>query len=119
MWIIKEIVEYKGVVSPTALDAETTVIDITETRYFIITGYITLKEMAVGDTVILREYCVIEEGGPLEKFTDETYKDAQAVPLICMPIKVLRYGYRFTLTQSAGTLRSFAYQFIKLVLEKV
>jgi hypothetical protein len=76
-------------------------------------GYIDLSEMTAGDTVVLKRYVKIQEGGEYKLHASETYTGAQAQPLIRFPFMASYYGMKVTLQQTAGTYKSFPYQFFK------
>lgn len=78
-------------------------------------GYIDLSKMVSGDTVVLKRYVKIEENGEYRLHADEIYTGAQAQPLIRFPFMASYYGMKVTLQQTAGTYKSFAYQFFKEV----
>jgi hypothetical protein len=76
-------------------------------------GYIDLSNMASGDTIVIREYMKIKSDGGYVKYAEETYSDAQTLPLLHILTKPGRYGIKVTLQQTAGTYRNFPYQFFR------
>lgn len=76
-------------------------------------GYIDLTNMASGDTVVIRQYMRIASAGGYVKYAEETYSGAQTLPLLHVVTKPGRYGIKVTLQQTAGTYRSFTYQFFR------
>ncbi len=78
-------------------------------------GYVDLSAMAEGDTVVLKRYVKIQEGGEYKLHASETYTGVQAEPLIRFPFIAGYYGIKVTLQQTSGTFKSFPYQFIKEV----
>jgi hypothetical protein len=101
--------------SVTADGSEQTVVEATGTLEFQLDGYIDLTNMASGDTVVVREYMKIQSAGDYVKYAEETYSGAQSIPLLHILTKPARYGLKVTLRQTAGTNRSYPYQFFKRI----
>jgi hypothetical protein len=99
----------------TADGTEQTLTDQTGTLEFQLDGFVDLTNMASGDTVVIREYMKIKSGGDYVKYAEETYSGAQSIPLLHILTKPSRYGLKITLQQTAGTYRSFDYQFFKRI----
>ncbi|MEM2607369.1 MAG: hypothetical protein QXH97_00350 [Candidatus Bathyarchaeia archaeon] len=78
-----------------------------------IEGYVDLSALASGDTIVIRQYMKIAATGDYVKYAEETYSGAQTLPLLHIITKPARYGLKLTLQQTAGTYRSFAYQFFR------
>jgi hypothetical protein len=76
-------------------------------------GYIDLTPMQSGDTIIVRQYMKITATGDYVKYAEETYSDAQTLPLLYIVTKPGRYGIKITAQQTAGTYRSLQYQFFR------
>lgn len=76
-------------------------------------GYIDLNNMAAGDTVVIRQYMSLVTPVAYRKYAEETYTGAQTLPGLFIVTKPGRYGIRLTLQQTAGTYRSFQYQFFR------
>ncbi|MEM2284556.1 MAG: hypothetical protein QXL29_08145 [Zestosphaera sp.] len=76
-------------------------------------GHIDLSNMADGDTVVIRQYFKISPTGTYKKYAEETFSNAQPIPLLHVISNVGRYGIKVTLQQTAGTYRSFDYQFFR------
>jgi hypothetical protein len=76
-------------------------------------GYIDLSPMASGDTIVIRQYMKIASAGDYVKYAEETYSDAQSIPLLYIVTKPGRYGIKVTAQQTAGTNRTFTYQFFR------
>lgn len=109
--------EHEGSHTPTGLNVEGAVVEITSNKPFFIQGYISLKNLAGGDSVTLREYIDIDNDGVYEKYITRTYTDAQEDDLIRFHQKIAKYKYKVTIEQTAGTIRSFPYYFIQFVIE--
>jgi len=99
----------------TADGTEQTVVEATGTLEFNLDGYIDLSNLASGDTVVIREYMMIKSGGGYVKYAEESYSGVQSIPLLHIVTKPARYGLKITLQQTAGTYRSFDYQFFKRI----
>jgi hypothetical protein len=76
-------------------------------------GYIDLSPMASGDSITIRQYLKIASGGSYVKYAEETYTGAQSLPLLYILSKSGRYGIKLTAQQTAGTYRTFTYQFFR------
>jgi len=111
---ITDVTIYEGSVTPAALDTETDVIVVepTDTTYpFLFEGLLSLSELSAGDSVDVKIYS--SEVSPIsyKLVGGKTYADAQEFTLIKFRLMGFRYGVKVTIKQTAGTLRSFAYQF--------
>jgi len=119
---IKTLEETGGVAPSKQVIAEGTITtDGTEQVVFEIVelinleGYIDLSNMTEGDTIILKRYVKIKEGGSYKLHAKETYSGVQEEPLIRFPEIAGRYGIKITIQQIAGTYKSFDYQFFKII----
>jgi hypothetical protein len=116
--IIQSKDRYVGNVMPADLNVETTVVEITaQSDDYMVEGYISLRNLASGDSVILREYIAVD-GVNYDLFLPPiTYNGPVDAPVIRFHMKLFTYNmkYKVTITQVAGTLRSFPYAFIKEV----
>jgi len=113
--------DYTGTVAPPSLDTETTVVEIgAQADDYLVEGYVDLGAMASGDSVVVREYIAVD-GINYRKFAEVTYSGPVPEPVIRFHTKTLykNFKYKVTITQTAGTLRSFPYAFILQVLEVV
>ena len=112
---------YVSSVTPSALNTETTVVEITsQTDDYIVEGWIDLGNLASGDIVVVKEYVAID-GTNYRLYANVTYSGAVDCPAIRFHAKTLLYNmkYKVTITQTAGTIRSFPYGFIIEVLGTV
>ena len=89
--------------------SEQTVAEIAEATR--LSGYVSLSKMALGDTVILRQYIKLSD--TWEKYAEETYLDAQGIPMIYFTPKEVASSLKVTLEQTVGTFREFPFKFIK------
>jgi hypothetical protein len=76
-------------------------------------GYVDLSPMASGDTIVVRQYMKISATGDYVKYAEETYSGSQPIPLLYVTTKPGRYGIKVTVQQTAGTYRTFTYQFFR------
>jgi hypothetical protein len=103
------------------LNTETDVVNFSnQSDDYIIEGYIDLSAMQSGDTIIIKEYIAVD-GTNQRLFINTSFGGSQDTPIIYFPAKLVQYDgkYRVTITQTAGTLRSFPYTFILQVLQVV
>ena len=70
-------------------------------------GYVRLDSMQAGDIVTLRQY-IYANGAP-SLYRTRQYNDVQANPLIAVRPRPVTDGVRFTIQQTAGTFRTFNY----------
>jgi len=109
---------YSGTLTLSALNTETTVIEISGlTNDFIVEGYIDLRNLASGDAVVIKEYIAVD-GSTYSSFITQSFSGPVSDPVIRFHSKTLLAGmnYKVTINQTAGTLRSFPYAFILQVL---
>jgi len=119
--IIASKTRYTGSVSPTALNTETTVVDIPpQSDDYLVEGYIDLSTLASGDQVVVREYIALD-GTNYGTFATVTYNGPVSDPVVRFHTKTIPNNakYRVTITQTSGVLRSFYYAFILEVLAEV
>ena len=76
-------------------------------------GFIDLSPMQNGDTIVIRQYIKIASAGSYVKYAEETYTDAQTLPLLYVTSKSGRYGIKITAQQTTGTNRTLTYQFFR------
>jgi len=118
---IKRKEEYSGTATPSALNAETDLINLgTYEGPIMLEGYVDLRNMQSGDSVTLRLYVAVD--GSTRSKADEVVVDSPpSVPVVRLITMTLRKEAqpRVTITQTAGTLRSFPYWFIVQVLEEL
>jgi hypothetical protein len=112
---------YQGSVTPSALNTETNIINLgSQPDDYIVEGYISLKNLASGDTVIIRVY-MSADGVTQDKSDEMTLSGPVSVPIVRIPATTLPYNglFRVTVTQTAGTLRAYPYTFIVQVMEQI
>jgi len=118
---IKSKTRYQGSVTPSALNTETDIINLADqTDDYIIEGQIDLSNMADGDEVIIRVYIAVD--GTNQRKADELkFIGSQDVPVVRVPAVTCLYNakFRVTITQTAGTLRTFNYSFLLQLMEVI
>ncbi|RLI87525.1 MAG: hypothetical protein DRP01_01580 [Archaeoglobales archaeon] len=112
---------YKGTLTLESLNTETDIINLEDqSDDYIIEGQIDLSNMAEGDEVIIRTYIAVD--GTNQRKTDELkFTGSQTIPIVRIPAITCSYDakFRVTITQTAGTPRSFPYLFILQVMEVI
>jgi len=114
-------VRYQDSVTPSDLNVETDIINLAnQDDDYIVEGYVSLQNMADGDSVEIKVYIAVD--GSNQVLSDKMrFTDKQEIPVVRVLTHVLPYNakFRVTVTQTAGTLRSFPYAFIVQVMEVV
>ena len=119
--VIASKTEYTGTVSPSALNTETTVIEITaQSDTYIVEGWIDLSQLQSGDTVVINIYVAVD-GTNYRTYATVTYSGSVSNPIIRIHSMQLCKNMKFkvTITQTSGTLRSFPYGFVLEVMGTV
>ena len=109
---------YSGTVTPSDLNVETTIIEITgETDDYIVEGYLDVSQLESGDVVTVCEYIAVD-GVNYRKFLCTNISGPVDNPVLRFHAKTLLSSmkYKVTIVQIQGTLRSFPYGFIKEVM---
>lgn len=109
----------QGVVTPPALDTEVTLFDKTDTNRLVHSGWVSLANMASGDTVIIRVYRYEPVSGAMELYRMKTVRHSELkadetenmLAAFFVPIPTQRY--RVTLEQTSGTPRAFNWEYYK------
>jgi len=116
--IIASKTEYTGTASPSALNTETTVVEITaQNDTYIVEGWMDLRNLASGDAVTIKVYVAVD-GTTYSPFIIQTYSGVVGYPVVRFHSVQLSKNmkYKVTITQTSGTLRSFPYSFILEVM---
>lgn len=120
--IIASKTRYAGTITPSALNVETTVIEVPGlSDDYLIEGYLDLSSLSSGDTLVLREYISVD-GVNYRLFNPPvTYTGPVSEPIIRFHTKTLLYNmrYRVTITQTSGALRSIPYAFLVELMGQV
>jgi hypothetical protein len=109
---------YSGAVTPSALNTETTVVEIgAQSDDYMVEGHVDLGALASGDAVTIKEYIAVD-GTNYRTFATAAYSGPVSDPIVRFHAKQLLYSmkYKVTVTQTSGTLRSFPYGFLLEVL---
>jgi hypothetical protein len=109
---------YSGTVTPTALNVETTVVEITaQNDDYIVEGLLDLGNLVDGDSAIIKEYVAVD-GINYRLFTQVRVNGPVPEPAVRFHSKLFSYNakYKVTITQTAGTLKKYPYAFILEVL---
>jgi len=112
---------YQGAVTPTALNTETDIVNLPDqSDDYIIEGQISLRNMAAGDAVTIKTYIAVD--GTTQELSDSLdFAGAQDIPVVRILAHTLLYNakFRVTVTQTAGTLRSFPYSILLELMEVI
>jgi hypothetical protein len=110
-----------GTVTPSGLNIETTVIEVPgQSDTYIVEGWIDLSQLQSNDTVVIKIYVAVD-GVNYNTYATVTYNGPVPDPIIRIHSMQLCKSMKFkvTITQTAGTLRSFPYGFIVEVMGTV
>ncbi len=77
-----------------------------------VSGNVDLHEMGDGDKIVVRQYMKALSTSEYEKYAEETYQDAQDLPLLYFPEKVTDTAIKITLEQTQGISRRYQHTFI-------
>jgi len=88
---------------------EQTVVEVTTENN--VDGFVDLSPMAAGDTVEFKVYLKIKADGAYRLYETAEFSGEQAKPLVYVHRRPVRYGWKLTARQTAGTYRTFDYQF--------
>jgi hypothetical protein len=117
--VVQSKTRYFGTVTPSALNTETTVLNITgASDDYMVEGYIDLSQLQSGDAVVVNEYIAVD-GTSYQLYATVTYSGPVSAPVIRFHTKTLLYNmlYKVTINQTAGSAtRSFPYGFTQEVL---
>jgi hypothetical protein len=78
-----------------------------------ISGHVDLQKMTDDDIVIIRYYIKLKEDGEYKLYDEETYVGVQTKPVIHFKPITVDVALKITLQQTAGTYKSFDYNFIR------
>lgn len=119
--VVMRLLKYQGAVTPTDLNVETTVIEVpAQEDAYMVEGYLDLGNLSTGDAVVITEYIAVD-GTNYRIFGTAGAQGPQAEPVLRFHTKTLHPAmkYRITITQTAGTVKSFPYAFTVEVLGEV
>ena len=88
-------------------------------KQHLVDGYIDLSELASGESITVREYMMIKSGGSFVLYAEETYSNAQSIPLLHITTKPARYGLKVELYMESAPAadRNFDYQLFAKAVE--
>jgi hypothetical protein len=119
--VIASKTRYSGTVSPSALNTETTVVEVgAQSDDYIVEGWIDLGALQSGDTVVIKVYVAVD-GVNYRTYATVSYTGPVSDPIIRIHSTQLLYNMKFkvAITQTSGTLRSFPYGFIVEVMGSI
>jgi hypothetical protein len=90
---------------------EQTLVEKSDGLQGLLEGDIDLTPMQSGDTVVVKQYMKVKSGGAYVLYAQETYTDAQSLPLLHISTKSNKRSIKVTIQQTAGTNRTFDAQF--------
>jgi len=91
--------------------SEQTLLEFTEVGRII--GYVDLGNMQAGDSVVIRQYMKIVEGGNYRKYAEETYSGILVEPLLYIHPRETDVAIKVTLQQTVGVFRNFPNNFMR------
>jgi len=103
----------EGTLSPAVLGTEYDVAKSEVGVSHYLEGWIDVSEMAAGDEVVITYYVSLVTPVAYKKYASETLSGVQDNPAFHLVTRPARYGIKVTLNQTAGTLRSFPFQFFR------
>jgi hypothetical protein len=109
---------FYGTVTPSALNTETTVLEIgAQSDDYIVEGYIDASQLQTGDALEIREYIAVD-GANYQLFLRTTLSGSVPEPVIRFHAKTLLFlmKYKVTVVQTSGALRPLPYGFVLEVL---
>jgi hypothetical protein len=109
---------FYGTVTPSALNVETTVLEIgAQSDDYIVEGYIDVSRLQEGDALEIREYIAVD-GANYQLFLRTALSGPVSEPVIRFHAKTLLFlmKYKVAVVQTSGALRSLPYGFVLEVL---
>ena len=79
----------------------------------ILTGYVSMSKMEAGDTIVIKQYIMVNSSEEL--YHQATYSGIPSEPLIHFQSRAYKDQMRITLQQTAGTYKTYDYEFVKEV----
>jgi len=78
----------------------------------LVSGFVDLSEMQLGDNVIIRQYIKISEKAEYQRYAKEQYTDVQEEPIIYLTPKRVNYAIKVTLEHNVGFFKNFDNNFV-------
>lgn len=77
-------------------------------------GFVSLSQMLLGDTVAITEY--VDFGGGWERYNQDIYNGFQINPALYFVPRDSSLPHQITVQQTAGVMRSYRFKFIEEVI---
>ena len=90
---------------------EEIIFEYSRTEPFTLSGYINLRNMEEGDTMVLREYVKLAVDEEYVLYAEQTYVGKQEQPLIRIRKLPAMRGVKITLRQTSGTPKYVPWEF--------
>ncbi|MEM2587948.1 MAG: hypothetical protein QXV23_06575 [Candidatus Bathyarchaeia archaeon] len=94
-----------------ASSEERTVFEFMRDEPFTLSGYINLKNMVDGDTVVIREYIKTALDVDYTLYHEETYYGKQTTPILYISKRPAMKGIKITIQQTSGEPKYFQWEF--------
>ncbi|GAI84538.1 unnamed protein product [marine sediment metagenome] len=108
---VTDLKKYSEGVVNLALDTEETILEMVGLGE--ISGWVSLKNMEDGDKVTIESHVKLGSGSAFELHESDSYSDVQTKSSLRFLNFVGCYGIKITLTQTAGTPRTYPYLFFR------
>lgn len=108
------IVQASGTLASATINTEFVLADLTPALTYV--GTVDLSGMLAGDTVALNIYVKVLTGGTLKSVYNQVFAGVQpagSIVAVSLPVPS-PFEWKFTLTQTAGTARSYDYNALSL-----
>ena len=112
--VIGTIEKYSGTVNPGTVVG--TIINLTDSNPFYVTGYIDLSGFTSAITGTVSEY-ISQGGGTYRKYAESVYSGEQDLPQIRFPNKLIPGGGGYRVTVITGTAVDIPYTFMQIKTE--
>jgi hypothetical protein len=96
----------------SVIGTEQTLYNPTGNKFY--TGYIDLTNMASGDTVQVRISLIVKAAGSYILYYLGSYSGVQTNPLVYLPSLPSDIGYKLTLKQTTGTVRTYDWRIYEI-----
>jgi len=90
---------------------EEIIFEYSRTEPFTLSGYINLRNMEEGDTMVLREYVKLAVDEEYVLYAEQTYVGKQEQPLVRIRKLPAMRGVKITLRQTSGTPKYVPWEF--------
>jgi hypothetical protein len=110
--VIDDYVEAAGEATPSNLGEEKEVWRYESQTPFQVQGFLNTKNMVDEDVLIIREYVSLVYPASYDLLTERTIYGKQKEPLWLIKLLWIPRGYKITITQTQGTLKSYPYYFV-------